>query len=82
MADVKKILARMRQSPFNVKYRDICGVCDYYFGAPRQKGTSHRIYKVDWIYPPLINIQGPGGKAKDYQVRQVLGAIDRLEDEK
>ena len=82
MADIQKILAKMRLSPVNVGFGDVCRVCDYCFGEPRQTGTSHRIYKVNWIYPPLINVQKFKGKAKDYQVRQVLNAIDKLEEEK
>ena len=81
MVDIDKISAKMRQSPFNVKYGDLCRVCDHFFGAPRQKSTSHRIYKVNWIRPPLINIQNLKGKAKEYQVRQVLDAIDKSKDE-
>ncbi|MBC8418994.1 MAG: toxin HicA [Desulfobacteraceae bacterium] len=82
MADIQKILVKMRLSPFNVRFGDVCRVCDHYFGEPRQKGTSHRIFKVPRIYPPLINIQNFKGKVKEYQARQVLGAIDKLEDEK
>ena len=82
MVDIQKILVKMRLSPFNVRFGDICRVCDNYFGEPIQKGTSHRIYKVSWIYPPLINVQNFKGKAKDYQVRQVLNAVDKLEEEK
>lgn len=77
MADIQKILAKMRLSPVNVRFGDVCRVCDYYFGEPGQKGTSYRIYKVSWIYPPLINVQNFKPKAKDYQVRQVLDAIDQ-----
>jgi len=82
MANIDKILEKMRLSPFSVRFRDVCTVCDFYFGQPRQKGTSHRIYKVNWVYPPLINIQNFKGKAKEYQVRQVLNAIEKLEGEK
>ncbi len=82
MDEIQKILAKMRVNPVNVRFGDVCRVCDYYFGEPRQKGTSHRIYKVSWIYPPLINVQNFKGKAKDYQVRQVLDAIDKLEEGK
>jgi len=82
MANIDKILEKMRLSPFSVRFRDVCTVCDSYFGQPRQKGTSHRIYKVNWVYPPLINIQNFKGNAKEYQVRQVLNAIEKLEGEK
>jgi len=46
MDEIQKILAKMRVNPVNVRFGDVCRVCDYYFGEPRQKGTSHRIYKV------------------------------------
>lgn len=70
----------MRINPQNIKFSDLCKICDHYFGKPRQKGTSHRIYKVPWVLPPLRNIQGSKGKAKPYQVKQVLEAIDCMEE--
>jgi hypothetical protein len=69
----------MRQNPKNVRFSDLCKVCDFYFGQPRQRATSHRVYKTPWAGDPRVNIQGGGGKAKAYQVRQVLEAIERLE---
>jgi hypothetical protein len=83
MADlIEKTLRRMRESPRNVRFNDLCKVCGRYFGAPRQKGSSHRIYRMPWAGDPRINIQkGDNGMAKAYQVKQVLSAIDRLERE-
>jgi hypothetical protein len=76
---IKAVLARMRESPQNVRFSDLCRLCDYYFGPPRHKGTNHRIYKTPWQGDPRINIQNDNGKAKAYQVKQVLTAIDKLE---
>ncbi|WP_238985033.1 toxin HicA [Candidatus Glomeribacter gigasporarum] len=50
------------------------------FGPPRQHGTSHAIFKTPWPGDPRVNIQNAKGKAKSYQVRQVLLAIDKLEN--
>ena len=37
---------------------------------------------MPWPGDPRVNIQmGRNGKAKDYQVRQIIKAIDRLEAE-
>lgn len=72
------IIGRMRGNPVGVRFVDLCMVCDRYFGPPRQSG-SHRIYKTIWPESPNINIQNSRGKAKAYQVKQVLSAIDRLE---
>ena len=69
----------MMQNPKDVKFTDLCKVCDYYFGEPRTKG-SHQIYKTPWQGDPRINIQNDNGKGKAYQVRQVLKAIDKLGD--
>ncbi len=77
----EKILTRMRESPRNVRFADLCKICDRYFGMPRQKGSSHRIYQTPWKGDPRINIQGYKGKAKAYQVKQVLLAIELLEEE-
>ena len=79
MARVDEIVAKMRQNPKGIRYRDLCKVCDSYFGEARQTGSSHRIYKTPWPGDPRVNIQNAGGMAKAYQVRQVLRAIDRLE---
>ena len=38
------------------------------------------VFKTTWAGDPRVNIQkGKGGKAKPYQVRQVLKAIDKIE---
>ncbi len=49
-----------------------------HFGLPRQSGSSHAIYRTPWQGDPRINIQNDKGKAKAYQVRQVLLALDKL----
>ena len=79
MASVSDLLARMRQNPKGVQFADLCKVCDTYFGKPTQSGSSHRVYKTPWQGDPRVNIQNASGKAKPYQVRQVLAAIERLE---
>lgn len=79
MKNIEKLVSEIEASPKNVKFVDLCRVCDHYFGDPRQKGTSHRVYKTPWPGNPRVNIQaGKGGKAKVYQVYQVLEAIDKL----
>ncbi len=81
MARVDDIVAQMRRNPKGVRFADACRVCDHYFGQPRQKGSSHRVYKTPWQGDPRVNIQNAKGKAKAYQVKQVLKAIERLKYE-
>jgi hypothetical protein len=80
VATTKKILEAMRREPRNVRYADLFKVCTHFFGEPRQKGTSHAIFKTPWIGDPRINIQNDKGRAKAYQVRQVLLAIEKLRE--
>ncbi len=77
---MQKILQQMRNAATGVRYADLAKVCEAYFGAPRQQGSSHAIYKMPWPGDPRVNIQNVHGKAKPYQVKQVLAAIDRLEE--
>ena len=79
MAGIADILEQMNSNPANVRFKDLCLVCDHFFGKPRQRGSSHRIYKTPWPGDPRVNIQGDKGKAKAYQVKQVLLAIEKLE---
>ncbi len=81
MTKIVDIVQEMQNNPKGIKFSDLCKVCDHYFGAPRQKGTSHRVYKMPWIGDPRVNIQNAGGKAKTYQVKQVLKAVERKRDE-
>jgi len=78
MDKINELLKGMQENPNNVKFSDLCKVCEHYFGEARQKGTSHRIYKTPWAGDPRVNIQDGNGKAKFYQVRQVLKAIEKL----
>lgn len=79
MSRIEDALSHMRQDPRDVRFSDLRKVCDHYFGEPRQGGSSHRIYNTPWQGDPRINIQNDKGKAKAYQVKQVLLAIERLE---
>lgn len=80
--DIKKIVQQMKQGSNNVRFNDLCKVCERYFGSPRQSSGSHEVYKTPWAGDPRVNIQNDRGKGKSYQVKQVLQAIDKLETEK
>ena len=68
----------MRNAPANVRYAELCRVCVRFFGEPRQSSGSHAVFKTPWAGDPRVNIQNAQGRAKAYQVRQVLQAIDKL----
>ena len=80
MNKIAELVEQMRQAPQSARFADLAKICDHYFGGPRKQGTSHRVYRTPWAGDPRVNIQrGGAGKAKTYQVKQVLAAIARWE---
>ena len=41
MDRLEKLVETIKQSQKNVKFSDLMKICDFYFGEPRQRGTSH-----------------------------------------
>ena len=80
MPSIDDIIAAMQRNSANVSFEELRRVCDHYFGPARQSSGSHMVYKTPWIGDPRVNIQNAKGKAKPYQVRQVLQAIEKLDD--
>lgn len=78
MSDLKKLLTKMDRNPKGIRFKELRKVCEHFFGQARQSGSSHCIFKTPWPGDPRINIQDDKGKAKAYQVRQVLQAIQML----
>ena len=79
MKSTAAILKGFRRNPKGIRFSDLCRICDEYFGEPRHRGTSHRVYRTPWPGDPRVNIQSDQGMAKAYQVRQVIKAIEKLE---
>lgn len=76
-----KELKQMAQAPQNVRFSDLLKICTHFFGEPRRSGTSHCVFKTPWPGDPRVNIQNDNGKAKAYQVRQMLSAIRRFQEQ-
>lgn len=76
---ISDLIAAMRANPKDVRFADALSVSQAYFGPPRKSG-SHHVFKMRWAGDPRINLQeDKNGKAKAYQVRQILQAIDKLD---
>lgn len=81
MDSIEKLYEAIENNPKNVRFADLGKVCSHYFGQPRQKGSSHKIYKTPWPGNPRVNIQkSRNGMAKVYQVKQVLQAIKKIKE--
>ena len=81
MPSIERLIAEMRRSPKGVRFSDLERVCRHYFGEPRRRGSSHQVFRTPWPGDPRVNIQDDHGSAKPYQVRQVLAAIEKVEQE-
>ena len=80
MSRPDELIKKCEANPQNVRFAELAALCDHYFGAPRQRGTSHRLYSTPWPGDPRVNIQDKNGMAKDYQVRQVLRAVRKMRE--
>lgn len=79
MPSIVKIVQAMQNTPRDVRYLDLVKVCEFYFRKARTNGSSHAVFRTPWAGDPRVNIQNNRGQTKEYQVRQVLLAISRLE---
>ena len=78
MGRCDKLLNQVRQNPRSVRFRDACKLAECYGFTPRQPGTSHRVYKRKG-YIRILNFQLEAhGLTNEYQVKQLLAAIDDL----
>lgn len=79
MPDCNELLQRARSSPASLRFRELCQLAECFdFVFKRQQG-SHAIYgRPGWPRP--MSFQDVKGMAKPYQVRQLLAAIDELQE--
>jgi len=80
MTKKNKLYEKIRNAPENVRFEEICALAEmagFTFKAAR---GSHKTYRHAGVVE-LLNFQDDGGKAKPYQVRQLLKIIEsyRLE---
>ena len=57
VARIETILDEMRSDPKGVRFADACKVATHFFGEPRQRGTSHCVWKMPWPGDPRVNLQ-------------------------
>ena len=64
MPNIAEIVLAMRRNPAGIRFRDLCQVCDAYFGIARQSNSSDRVYRTPWPGDPRVNIQNSRGWQK------------------
>lgn len=75
------LVSEFVNNPQGVKFAILASVCTHFFGNARSKSTSHNVYKTPWLGDPRVNIQNNKGYAKAYQVKQVIKAIKKMEEQ-
>lgn len=83
MASCEKLLDKARRSPHNLTFDEICklAACEGWIAHPAN-GSSHAVFthpKLGNTAGSLMNFQSRKGKAKPYQVKQLLDAIDAVD---
>lgn len=82
MKGLRETIDDLQQRQANIKFNTLVTICTYWFGPPRLNGGIHKVYKMPWPGDPRVNIQrADSGMAKVYQVKQVISALIKLEEE-
>lgn len=76
---IPDLIAKLEKEKRSTRFSDLLKICQEHFGNPRTKG-SHHIFKTPWPGDPRLNLQADKGKAKPYQVEQVIAALTKLDE--
>ena len=72
-----KLCQKASHSASSLSFKELCWLVEKRGYEFKRQTGSHRIY-MHTSRRDIINLQKSHGKAKPYQVRQVLGIIDEL----
>lgn len=75
---IPETIAKLEKEKAGTRFSHLIKICEEHFGKPRVKG-SHHIFKTPWQGDPRLNLQSDKGKAKPYQVEQVIAALTKLD---
>lgn len=85
MSKCDKLLKKADNSPNNVSFTEICQLAECFGFIFQRQSASHVIYEhpnLSVNQNRLLNFQNFKGKAKPYQVRQLLKAISYLNEQR
>ena len=72
----RKLLRQALQSPTNLRFSEALQLAEAFgFRHVRTSGSHHILSRAG--VPQLVNLQNVGGKAKGYQVRQLLKLVEK-----
>jgi hypothetical protein len=72
----RELYRKLKEKPTNVRFEELCKIAEL-FGFELKGGKgSHRIFVKQGI-KELLNFQDVKGKAKPYQVRQLIKVVEK-----
>jgi predicted RNA binding protein YcfA (HicA-like mRNA interferase family) len=80
--DKRALLEELKQDMRNLRFERLCGIAEKFGFRFRGGKGSHRVF-VRLGIREILTFQNVGGKAKPYQVRQLIKIIEehRLDEE-
>ena len=83
MATCDKLLQKARNNRKGLRFTELEKLAQCFgFYLARQGGTSHRVYKAEGRITFFVLEPDKNGKARPYQVKQVLDEIDAIIQER
>ena len=76
MTDRSRLLEFLKRNPKNIRFNRLCNIAEEFGFKFRGGRGSHRIYVKKGI-KEMLNFQNMHGKAKPYQVRQLIKVIEK-----
>ena len=76
--EISAAIEKLAKEKSSTRFSFLVSICEEFFGRSRIKG-SHHIFKTPWQGDPRLNLQSDKGKAKPYQVEQVIAALRKLD---
>lgn len=80
MSPLDRIILNMGERVSDLRFEELYDLCEFFFGAPCQRGTGFAVFSMPWPDDPLLSIQDQDGRARPHQVRQVIAAIERMKN--
>ncbi|MDI3498160.1 type II toxin-antitoxin system HicA family toxin [Archaeoglobus sp.] len=71
-----EVYESLKRNPKNVRFEDLCKAAELFGFRFRGGKGSHRVYAREGV-KEILNFQNVRGKAKPYQVRQLLKVIEK-----
>ena len=76
LSRLEKLLEKARENPKNVRFKELCRLCELIGMEARKPVGSHFPYKRSTPPVKTLSFQNKDGMAKSYQVKQLLQFID------